>query len=272
MLDSAEAGTRLVLVRPADSRNVGAACRAAKTMGIERLFLVGAERVDPTEARITAVHAADLINQAHYCDSVAEAIRGCSLAAAVTRRRGKRRKYQVWTPEQLGRQVAAGDKEVAIVFGNERDGLSDAELEPCQVAVAIPSAPSFPSLNLSHAVQIIAYEIFKQRQAVAGRARGASGSRGKQRPVRGVAPPSASQTAVAADRIAGLVEPLTTALGAAGFFSTAGASSVRTFLVDIFARANIVDREAYRLGRILGNVAGLIRGNHRPDDDPAASG
>ena len=132
---------------------------------------------------------------------------GCTLSAAVTRRDGKQRKYRIWTAEQFGRRLAERHSgPVAVVFGNEKNGLSDAEMEPCQVAVAIPSAPQFPSLNLSHAVQVVAYEIFKQ-----GHAR--RQARPRQRPV-------------GAERIARMAEPLTGALAEVGFFSRAGASSV----------------------------------------------
>ena len=96
------ANVRIVLVRPEEGRNVGAACRAAKTMGIERLHLVAAEGIDRHVARVVAVHAADLLDRAVVCGSVAEAVTGCTLAAAVTRRDGKRRKYRIWTAEEAG--------------------------------------------------------------------------------------------------------------------------------------------------------------------------
>ena len=277
MAASHEGDIRLVLVRPSDSRNVGAACRAAKTMGIGQLVLVAGDRIDPADARITAVHAADLIDRATHSASVAEAIDGCSLAAAVTRRSGKRRKYRVWTPEQLGRHAAgtegdAGHATLAVVFGNEKDGLTDEEVAPCHVAVAIPSAPEFPSLNLSHAVQIVAYELYKQR--VPQRRAPLNDIADRQRhPRRGAPRRSAtrrsriSQKAVPAGRLGGLVEPFTSALARTGFFSAGGAESVRAFLVDILARADIVDREAQRLGRILGNVGGLIGDRSRPPDE-----
>ena len=242
---AAAAGVRIVLVRPEESRNVGAACRAAKTMGIERLYLVGAGAIDRHQARVVAVHAADLVDNAVECASVAEAVRDCTLAAAVTRRGGKKRKYRIWTAEQLGSRLAARRTgPVALVFGNEKNGLSDAELEPCQVAVAIPSAPSFPSLNLSHAVQIVAYELFKH----------------------GASPPAPAaprthlprQRPVTPERLARLVEPLTSALAEVGFFSATGARSVQRFLTDIFTRADVVDREAQRLERILHNVGGVV--------------
>lgn len=240
---------RIVLVRPEESRNVGAACRAAKTMGIETLYLVAAEAIDRRAARIVAVHAEDVLQRAVWCGSVAEAVRGCALAAAVTRRDGKRRKYRIWTAEQLGERLAARRPgPVALVFGNEKNGLSDVEMEPCQVAVAIPSSPRFPSLNLSHAVQVVAYEVYKHQRA-------AQRSRPRQR-------------SVGAARVARMAEPLTGALAEVGFFSAAGARSVQRFLTDLLTRADLVDREAQRLERILRNVGGVVLRSRRPPRQP----
>lgn len=240
---------RIVLVRPEESRNVGAACRAAKTMGIETLYLVAAEAIDRRAARVVAVHAEDVLQRAVWCGSVAEAVRGCALAAAVTRRDGKRRKYRIWTAEQLGERLAARRPgPVALVFGNEKNGLSDAEMEPCQVAVAIPSSPRFPSLNLSHAVQVVAYEVYKHQRA-ARRAR-------------------PRQRSVGAARVARMAEPLTGALAEVGFFSAAGARSVQRFLTDLLTRADLVDREAQRLERILRNVGGVVLRSRRPPRPP----
>ena len=234
-----ERDLRVVLVRPEEGRNVGAACRAAKTMGIENLFLVQPGEIDWREARIIAVHAADVLQRAVVCSSVTEALQGCTLAAAVTRRDGKRRKYRIWTAEQLGQRLAARRPgPVALVFGNEKNGLSDAEMEPCQVAVAIPSSPRFPSLNLSHAVQIVTYEVYKHGRATRH-------ARPRQR-------------SVGTERVTRMAEPLTRALAEVGFFSSAGARSVQRFLTDILTRADLVDREAQRLERILHNVGGVV--------------
>lgn len=236
---------RIVLVRPEEGRNVGAACRAAKTMGIETLYLVAAEAIDRHLARVVAVHAGDVLQRAVWCRTVAEAVQDCALAAAVSRRAGKRRKYRIWTAEQLGQRLAARRPgPVALVFGNERDGLTDAEMEPCQVAVAIPSSPRFPSLNLSHAVQVVAYEVYKHHAA-------APRTRLRQR-------------SVGAARLARMAAPLTGALTEVGFFSAAGARSVQRFLTEILARADLVDREAQRLERILRNVGGVVLRSRRP--------
>ena len=100
------------------------------------------------------------------CTDPRDVIRDAVLVAGTTRRRGRNRKYFTLFPEQLGRRIASmGKGTVAVLFGNEETGLTDDELALCHVAVTIPASPDFPSLNLSHAVQVICYEIFRAQSA-----------------------------------------------------------------------------------------------------------
>ena len=152
---------RIVLVRPKEDKNIGSVCRAMKTMGFGSLTIVGHDSVNPAEAAITAVHAADVLERAIHCETLEEAVRDAVLVAGVSRRRGKWRKYFAVSPEQLvDRVVSIRRGTCAVVFGNEASGLDADELARCHLAVRIPSSPEFPSLNLSHAVQIITYQLF----------------------------------------------------------------------------------------------------------------
>src|SRR4030042_482289 len=103
-------------------------------------------------ARVLAVHALDVLDASERFDSVPDAVRGHELVAGVTRRLGRWRKQHCVTPEELADRVAsqAGSR-VALVFGNEESGLSDTELESCNLAVSIPSSPLFPSTRSSRA-------------------------------------------------------------------------------------------------------------------------
>lgn len=234
----------IVLVRPEDGRNVGAACRAAKNMGIENLALVNPGPIDWHEAKIIAVHAVDVLNQVKIYSNVEEAVANCSLAAAITRREGKKRKYRVWTAAHLGRRLAKHHYgRVAIVFGNEKNGLSDVEIAACQVSVQIPSSPRFASLNLSHAVQIIAYEAYQN---------GALEHSNSQ-----------CQSQVTIKRLRRTTALLTDSLRKVGFFSKHGELSIQHFLTDIFVRADLIDRELDRLERLVHNIRGLILSNKR---------
>lgn len=153
---------RIVLVRPKESRNVGAACRAMKCMGFTDLSLILDGIIDPSQASALAHYAGDVLDNAAVYTDLRPAIQDAVLVAGTTRRRGKRRKYFSLFPEQFAERVAAMKTgSVAVLFGNEDTGLTDEELALCHVAVTIPTSAEFQSLNLSHAVQIICYEVLR---------------------------------------------------------------------------------------------------------------
>ena len=230
---------RFVLVRPRDSRNVGAACRAMKTMGFTSLRVVLGEPIDPEQAGVLAHHARDVLEGALFCTALEEAIGDAALVAGTTRRRGQDRKYFALFPEQFAeRAAAAGSGTVAVLFGNEDTGLTDSELARCHLAVAIPSSPAFPSLNLSHAVQVIAYEL--------SRALAAS-------PRTPFAPIGGGEV----DDLAGL---MVRSLAAIGFRRQRGLASLTVFFRDIVARAGLSPGEARRLGVVFRKIAGLKTG------------
>ncbi len=151
---------RFVLVRTSHPGNIGAAARAIRTMGFTRLCLVAPQRFPHAEASALAAGAEDVLGKAVLSASVVEALADCTLALGCTARpRG------VPLPELSPREAAeralaacAGGP-VAIVFGNERTGLTNDELMSCHAAVHIPSDPACPSLNLAQAVQVLAYEL-----------------------------------------------------------------------------------------------------------------
>ena len=147
----------VVLCRPEESRNIGAACRAMANNGISKLRIVGKkEDFDEERVRILAIHAAGIWESAEFFGSIQEATADCIISAATTRRRGKKRKGKLFLPEEFCSFVKDSDGKVAVVFGNERTGLTDDEVEACSVAVTIPSDPGFMSLNLSHACKFFA--------------------------------------------------------------------------------------------------------------------
>jgi len=230
---------RFVLVRPRDPRNVGAACRAMKTMGFTSLTVVLGPPIDPEQAGVLAHHARDVLEGALFCTDLEQAIGGASLVAGTTRRRGVNRKYFALFPEQFAeRAAAAGAGTVAVLFGNEETGLTDAELARCHLAVTIPSAPAFPSLNLSHAVQVVAYEL----------------ARAFDRPHR---TPPAPITGGEVDELASLI---VRSLAAVGFRNPRGLASLSIFFRDVVARAALSPGEARRLGVVFRKIAGLKTG------------
>ncbi len=153
---------RFVLVGPHYPENVGAAARALKTMGFSQLVLVKPGRLASPEhemARKMAVKSLDVLEAARLCDTLAEAVDGVDLVFATTSRRGV---SGVLVPREAARvaSLATGRGEsLAFVFGNEKTGLSQADLALSHERVRIPMAAPQPSVNLAQAVQIVAYEL-----------------------------------------------------------------------------------------------------------------
>jgi tRNA/rRNA methyltransferase len=236
---NADSRIRIILVRPKESRNVGAACRAMKNMGIGSLAIIMERLIDPSMAKALAHYAADVLDQAEVYTELKKAVRDAVLVVGTTRRRGKRRKYFSIFPEQLAdRVVSTGGGTVAILFGNEDTGLTDEELSLCNLAVSIPSSSAFPSLNLSHAVQIVCYEVFRAL------------SKDRLTPF---AP-------IGAGDLDSLVSVITGALKAIGFFKLVGPERMGIFFRDILARAGLSVNEARRLAVVFRKIGGLITG------------
>ena len=145
----------IILRRPDDDGNIGAVCRAMKTMGITSLAIVGRNEFDTNRIQTLALHAYNVFESAALFDELDDALDSSVLSAGITRRTGKRRKYISYPPEVLLEKVSSCTGGIiSLVFGNEEHGLTDNEITKCDMAVHIPTSPDFPSLNLSHAVQI----------------------------------------------------------------------------------------------------------------------
>lgn len=160
MFDAA-ARIRVVLVGTQHPGNIGSAARALKTMGLSRLVLVAPERFPHPEALALAAGADDVLAAAGIHDTLAEAVADCRLVLGCTAR-----SRRIALPEQSPREAAAtllaeagAGAEVALVFGRERTGLENDELQLCHGAVHIQANPGYSSLNLAAAVQVLAYEL-----------------------------------------------------------------------------------------------------------------
>lgn len=151
---------RMVLVQPTHGGNIGGCARAMKNMGLTRLVLVAPEEFPGAEASARAAGADDLLAQARVCATLDEAIADCHLVIGASARE-RRIAWPMLAPDEAARRLmtAAAGQEVALLFGRERTGLTNDELDRCQILVHIPANPEFSSLNLACAVQVIAYEI-----------------------------------------------------------------------------------------------------------------
>lgn len=159
MLDSS--GIRFVLARTSHPGNIGSAARAIRTMGFRQLSLVSPAEFPHMDAHMMAAGADDVLEAAVRFESLQDAIGDCGLVLGATARlRGVA--LEELTPRIAARRAldaVAEGRNVALVFGNEQSGLSNEEIQLCKAAVHIPSDPTYSSLNLSQAVQVVAYEL-----------------------------------------------------------------------------------------------------------------
>ena len=233
----------IVLCRPSEPGNVGAVCRVMKNMGLSRLHLVAPEPLDTAVLLTRAIHADDVWSNARTFGTLPEAIAGCSFAVGTTCRRGKKRKVSMsprelagWLAERPRAETAAP---VALVFGNERAGLDADEINCCNAASHIPVSGDFPSLNLSHAVQVYAYELFL-----------AFGDK-EDLTVKGEWVPLERP---AVDR---LTFEITETLKGLGFYKQPGREEQTRFLRDVICRAGLTEREGRYLKGIFDKAARL---------------
>ncbi len=153
---------RIVLVETTHPGNIGAVARAMKTMGIGSLYLVKPKIFPSAESTARASGADDILEQARVCSDLVQALEGCRLVVGTS----ARRRTVEW-PELAPRQSAqrmlaeAARGPVALVFGRESSGLSNAELERCHFLAHVPTNPDFSSLNIASAVQLFVYELYQ---------------------------------------------------------------------------------------------------------------
>lgn len=152
---------RVVLVRPTHPGNVGAAARAMKNMGLRQFSLVSPSGFPHAEARARAAGADDVLDAARLFGSLEEALAGCRLVVG-TSARPRSIAWPSLDPREAAAKIVEESSygQVALIFGTERTGLTNEQLDRCHYTVSIPADPEFSSLNLACAVQILTYEIW----------------------------------------------------------------------------------------------------------------
>jgi TrmH family RNA methyltransferase len=153
---------RIVLVAPSHPGNIGAAARAMKNMALSELVLVKPKQFPHPEATARASGADDVLTAARVVGSLAEALSGCGYVAATTAR-DRDQYFRVVDVRDAALHVVAAARRApaAVVFGAERTGLTNEELESAHALIRIPASAAYPSLNLAMAVQLVAYELFR---------------------------------------------------------------------------------------------------------------
>ena len=244
----------IVLDHPDESRNIGAACRAMANNDISELRIVGNKAdYDIEHIHVLAIHAGGIFDKANFYNSITEATADCAICAGTTRRRGKKR-GKLLLPEEFAEMAdditgspvvstssTTGGK-VAVIFGNERTGLTDEQLDQCNLGVTIPSSDNFGSLNLSHAVQIMSYHLFRQAlKSTKGSYRG--------------------YTPLTLERVDSTVKTITDNMQKIGFFKMPGREDMENFWRSILSRASLSESEAQYLEKTFSKMAGLAAKN-----------
>lgn len=153
---------RIVLIKTWHSGNIGAAARAMKNMGIQELVLVDPVDYPSDEATSRAGQATDILENAKVVSTLEEAIQDCTLVVGTSARNRSIPLPSLTAEACAQRAIREQDQgKVAIVFGRERTGLHNDEIQQCQYQLNIDANPEYPVLNLSQAVQLVCYELFK---------------------------------------------------------------------------------------------------------------
>jgi len=152
----------VILVNPKYSGNVGAIARNMMNFGVDELRIVGNKEILNNDAYIRAVHAKNILNNAKFYNNLNDAIEDIDFVVGTSGAvSGDRNLKRVpITPRELAEKHKTLDGKLGIVFGREDDGLSNKELELCDLFVSIPTSEKYPIMNLSHAVSVILYELY----------------------------------------------------------------------------------------------------------------
>jgi TrmH family RNA methyltransferase len=166
---------RIVLLRPRIPENLGAVARVMKNFGLEDWAVAAPATHGFAAARRVAVHAEDLLDRPRVAATLPEAVADCAWVVGTTSRlvRGRRR----LSPAEVAREALARGPEgtTALVFGDERSGLTNDDLLRCHDLSTIPGAEAQPSLNLAQAVAVYAWELREASLAAAPRREGRRG-------------------------------------------------------------------------------------------------
>ncbi|MGJ4729482.1 RNA methyltransferase [Luteimonas sp. SDU101] len=238
---------RIVLVGTQHPGNIGAAARAMKTMGLRQLVLVAPERYPHADAVAMAAGADDVLEAAMRVSTLAEAVADCRLVLGCTARSRRIALDELLPGEAAARALATagGGTSAALVFGRERTGLENAELQLCHAAVHIPADPVYSSLNLAAAVQVLCYEL---RLAMLGR--------------RAAAPalPAADGDVPASHaELEGFFAQLADTLDAIDFHKGRAPESAMRKLRRIFLRSQLDDRDVRLLRGVLADAQRMAR-------------
>jgi len=224
-----------------------------KNLAGGELFVVAGEH-DATQAKLLAVHAEDVLSACHEVPTVEEAVAGAGIVVGTTARSGayrdRTRDVRELAPE-IARACIAAEQEgglpPALVFGPEDTGLTNDDIMHCHDLVYVPTGPQYSSLNLSHAVAIVLYEVLRARAGIADLAE-------ERARTRAVADAAALEAALT---------DLERSLRAIGFFEDATAAHMMQSIRAMFGRARMDERDVRILRGIAAQIDWFAADGHR---------
>jgi len=156
----------VVLVEPQTAGNIGAVARLMGNFAFKKLYLVNPVKIDD-EAEKRAMHANDILNEAEIVEDYEELVPNFDMVvgtSGINTENEKKFLRKAETPEKFSNSISDYEGSIALVFGREDKGLNNRELMKCDRLVRIPASEDYPILNLSHAVGVVLYEIFKESE------------------------------------------------------------------------------------------------------------
>jgi tRNA/rRNA methyltransferase len=226
---------RVVLCQTSHPGNIGAAARAMKTMGLTNLHLVSPASFPDAHATVMATGAADVLQNARVFNTLEEALEDCALVIGLSARK-RQLSHEMLPARQAAERATtvAASQKVALVFGTEMSGLSNAELDLCQLLAMIPTNAAFSSLNLAAAVQVMCYEI---RMATLD----------QENQIQ----PARANPLATSDELEGFYQHLEEVLIQIGYYNPAEPRKLMQRVRRIYARANLEKEEVNILRGVL---------------------
>ena len=225
----------VVLVEPKGEENIGAVSRAMMNMNVSNLLIVN-PRCDHLSERAVnySVHSKELLNNAVIYNNLEEALSNSGLSIAITRRTGGSRKKDFSPVDMTEYTAAYKGRNIHIVFGREENGLTNEEIDMCDLICTIPSSEIFPSINLSHAVMIILYELSGIKDGKSG-----------------IIPAGRNEFGSMLDSIYGAFEAMS-------FFNPNEEKVLKRYIKRILLRAGLEEFDVNYIRKIFENMKGIL--------------
>ncbi|MDO8428506.1 MAG: RNA methyltransferase [Candidatus Diapherotrites archaeon] len=156
---------RIILVEPEYEENLGLIARVCKNFGVTELFLVKPKaNKNNIKAISRAMHAQDVLKKSKTTQNLKKALQGLDYSIAATARITSEKKFtRTALPlKQIVKKFNSKNLKLGLVFGRESSGLTNSEVEQCDLIMTIPTSHKYASLNISHAVAVTLYAFFAE--------------------------------------------------------------------------------------------------------------